>query len=246
MKPRFVKPESVLSALDEVFADVNFNDGKPAIFNTGELSDSLMRPELMRQIVDKFETQDKHKVFLLSKMGTKNVKFLLEKVRRNTICAWSINAVQVAKQWERKAPSPDERIRAAALVSDAGYEVRVRIDPIFPVSDWREQYQDLAFRILSEFEPQRIILGTPRGLWKTVHYAKEAGMDMGWSAYFVEDTGWGKKISSTTRFEIYKYMFDKLESLGYPRTRISICKETTSMLSRLSINFKPLTCQCYG
>lgn len=246
MRPRFVKAESILNALDEVFVDATFNDGKPAIFNTGELSDSLMRPELMRQIVDKFETQNKHKVFLLTKMGTKNVKFLLEKRRRNTICAWSINALQVAKQWERAAPSPDERIQAAASVSGAGYEVRVRIDPIFPVSDWKEQYQDLAFRILSEFEPQRIILGTPRGLWKTIHYAQKAGMDMGWSSFFVEDTGWGKKISSAKRFEIYKYMYDKLESLGYPRTRISICKETTSMLSRLGINFKPLTCQCYG
>lgn len=246
MQPRFVKPESILTALDEVFADHNFNNGKPAIFNTGELSDSLMRPELMRQIVDKFETQNKHKVFLLTKMGAKSIKFLLDKTHRNTICAWSINAMDVAKRWERAAPGPDERIKAASMVSAAGYEVRVRIDPIFPVQDWRQQYEDLAFRIISEFEPQRIILGTPRGLWKTIHYAQKAGMDMGWSSFFAEDTGWGKKISTAKRVEIYQFMFDKFESLGYTRSKISICKETTSLLSRLGIKFKPLTCQCYG
>jgi len=99
MKPRFVKAESILRALDEVFADPNFNNGRPAIFNTGELSDSLMRPELMRQIVDIFETQDNHKVFLLTKMGARNTKFLLDKRRHNTICGWSINAVDIAKRW---------------------------------------------------------------------------------------------------------------------------------------------------
>jgi len=69
---------------------------------------------------------------------------------------------------------------------------------------------------------------------------------MGWSSYFTEDSGWGKKISSIKRLEIYQFMFDKFESLGYPKSKISICKETTSMLSKLSINFKPLTCQCSG
>ena len=246
MQPRFVKAESILPALDEVFADPNFNNGKPAIFNTGELSDSLMRPELMRQIVDKFEAQGRHKVFLLTKMGTKNIKFLLDKPRNNTICGWSINALDIARRWEKSAPSPDERIKAASMVSASGYDVRVRIDPIFPVDDWRQQYEDLAFRIISEFEPSRIILGTPRGLWKTIHYAEKAGVDMGWSSYFTEDSGWGKKISSAKRVEIYQFMFDKFGSLGYPKSKISICKETTAMLSKLGINFKPLTCQCYG
>lgn len=246
MQPRFVKVESILRALEEVFADPSFNNGKPAIFNTGELSDSLMRPEFMRQIVDKFETQQKHKIFLLTKMGTKSIKFLLDKPRQNTICGWSINAVDVAKRWERAAPSPDERIKAASMVSAAGYKVRVRIDPVFPVDDWRQQYEDLAFRIMSEFEPESIVLGTPRGLWKTIHYAEKAGMDMGWSSFFTEDTGWGKKISTAKRVEIYQFMFDKFESLGYSRDKISICKETTSLLSKLGIKFKPLTCQCYG
>jgi len=246
MHPRFVKPESILRALDEIFSDSAFNGGKPAIFNTGELSDSLMKPELMRQIVDKFEEQKKHKVLLLTKMGVKSIKFLLEKPRQNTVCAWSINALGVARRWENAAPSPEERIKAASMVSAKGYEVRVRIDPIFPVSDWKQQYEDLAYRIISEFEPQRIILGTPRGLWKTIHYAEKSGTDMGWASFFAEDTGWGKKISTTTRLEIYKFMFDKLNSLGYSQERVSICKETTTMLSKLGIKFKPLTCQCYG
>lgn len=246
MRPRFVRPDSILKALDEVFGDPTFNYGKPAIFNTGELSDSLMKPELMRQIVDKFEEQKKHKVLLLTKMGSKSIGFLLEKPRRNTICAWSINAIDVAKRWEKAAPSPEERIRAASMVSSKGYEVRVRIDPMFPVPDWKQQYEDLIFRIISEFEPHRIILGTPRGLWKTIHYAEKSRTDMGWASFFAEDTGWGKKISTATRLEMYRFMFDKLHSLGYPLDKVSICKETTTLLSRLGIKFKPLTCQCYG
>jgi len=132
------------------------------------------------------------------------------------------------------------------MVSEIGYDVRVRIDPMFPVVDWKRQYEDLAFRIVSEFQPSRIILGTPRGLWKTIHYAREAGVDMAWASFFAEDTGWGKKISSTTRMEMYQFMFDKFKSLGYPLERISICKETTTLLTKIGVKFKPLTCQCYG
>lgn len=76
------------------------------------------------------------------------------------------------------APHPGERIKAASLVSEAGYKVRVRIDPVFPVYKWKEGYADIVYEILSSFEPAKIILGTPRGLWKTTFYAQKAGVDM--------------------------------------------------------------------
>ena len=65
MKPSPLKPEHILNAIDESFINIT----QPSIFNTGELSDSLMYPNLMEKIVDRFEQQSKHKVALLSKMG---------------------------------------------------------------------------------------------------------------------------------------------------------------------------------
>jgi spore photoproduct lyase len=249
MKPSYVKLHYVFNALDEAFNDPHFNGGKPALFNSGELSDSLMNPPLMSEIVDKFGEQRKHRIVLLSKAGTNNIKFLLNKpdhVKKQVVCAWSINAVEAAKIWEKKAAPPEQRIQAAKMVYEAGYEVRIRIDPIFPIEDWETHYEDILYRIMSEVEPARIILGTPRGLKKTIYYAKKAGVDMGWAKFFKEDTGWGKKLPFELRRRIYEYMLDKLSALGYNDDKASICKETVSMLGKLGVPYRRGTCNCYS
>jgi DNA repair photolyase len=242
MTPQYVKIEHVLSALDEAFIKIT----EPSIFNAGELSDALMNPELMERIVDKFEEQDKHKIYLLTKFGMKNIKFLLDKPRKQVICGWSINAQEVAKLWERSAPTPNERIEAAKLASNAGYDTRIRIDPIFPVTNWKLKYENLLKRILASLSPSRIILGTPRGLWKTIKYAKEAGVDMSWAQFFKEDTGWGKKLAFEQRREVYQFFYDKLGEMGYPLSWVSICKETVEMWDALRSHCIPRMCNCYG
>jgi len=249
MRPSYVKLNHVLAALDEVFNDPTFNDGKPAIFNSGELADSLMNPPLMEKIADKFEEQNRHKLLLLSKCGTKSIEFLVKNPRKQVICAWSLNAPKVAKLWEKGAPSVEDRIQAAKMVQDAGYDVWIRIDPIFPIEDWKYHYELLLLKIFhKELKPKRIILGTPRGLWKTIHYAKKAGVDMSWTKFFEkgEKTGWGLKLPFNLRKEIYQFMYEKLKELGFDEKRISICKETKEMWNVLGFKYVPGACQCYG
>ena|SRR2546428_178287 len=242
MNPRIVNVNYVLSALDAAFASIP----EPSIFNSGELADSLMNPLVMAKIADKFEEQSKHKLATLSKFGPRNAQFLVAKPRKQTICAWSINALEVAKRWERAAAPPDQRIEAAKRVSEAGYDTRVRIDPMFPIEEWRQHYQDLIYRIFEKLTPERIILGTPRGLFKTIKYAQELGFDMRWASFFKEDTGWGKKLAFDQRFEMYSFAQDKLQAIGYEKGRISLCKETVNMWSALGREYQPETCNCYG
>lgn len=242
MKPRIVDLKYVLSALDAAFASIS----EPSLFNSGELADSLMNPSVMATLADKFEGQKLHKLVTLSKFGPKNVRFLVEKPRKQTICAWSINAKDVAKRWEKAAAPPDQRIEAAAMVSKAGYDTRIRIDPMFPIEDWKEHYQDLIYSIFASLTPRRIVLGTPRGLFKTIKYAKEANIDMTWANFFKEDTGWGKKLSFDQRLEMYSYIQDKLESIGFDRNRVTLCKETVDMWSALGRPYEAGTCNCYG
>jgi len=242
MKPQYVKIDHVLKALDEAFAKIS----TPTIFNAGELSDALMNPLMMAQIIEKFEQQSKHKIYLLTKFGVRNVQFLLDKPRKQVICGWSINAPAVANLWEKAAPPPEERIEAAKQVSIAGYDTRIRIDPIFPIADWKSHYQNLLDRILSSLNPNRIILGTPRGLWKTIKYGKEASVDMSWTQFFKEDTGWGKKLAFEQREEIYRFFYDKLDSAGYPLSQVSICKETVEMWDALGVRYTTGVCNCYG
>jgi len=257
MEPRYVPVEHVLLALKQLFQDKHFNAGKPAILNSGELADSLMNPEKMARIADAFDdpaNQVGHKLLILSKFGPSNTKFLVERRRRNMICAWSLNALEVAKIWERRAPPPDKRLEAARMVAEVGYDTRIRIDPIFPIQEWKEHYADLMYRIFAEgdFEPTRIILGTPRGLWKTLVFAKRTGMDMAWAQYFEkEETGWGKKIHFDARKQIYEFFYDTLSDIGYDKLKVTICKETISMWKELGLRYleDPVTklplCNCY-
>ena len=249
MRPRYIRVELVLEALNQIFNDPSFNDGKPALFNSGELSDSWMNPRIMIQIVDKFEEQSRHRLFTLTKFGCKSemLQLLLGKKRNQTVSAFSINPPAVAKLYERAAHPPAERIEAAKLLSNAGYDTRLRIDPIFPIEGWKEHYSELITMTLNAFTPNRIILGTPRGLWKTIVFAQKAGVDMSWTNYFAEgETGWGKKLPFEKRLAIYNFMFDKLESKGFPKEKATICKEEMTMWQALGRPVRPLTCNCYG
>ena len=206
----------ILDALEDFFK----GEQNSWLVNSGELSDSLMFPSIMDKIADKFEEQNKHKLLLLSKSS--NVKFLVEKPRWQTVVSFSLNVPEVWKLWEKGTPRPERRIEAAGKVKEVGYETRVRIDPIFPIEDWRLCYNNLLYMIFEKLKPDRVTLGTPRGLKKTLMFSE----DTSWAKYFTEDSGWGKKISSEVRKEIYIFFFDKLIDLGLSKHEISICKET--------------------
>lgn len=232
--------ESVLDAIQKAFDDEYFKRN-PSIFNSGELSDSLAKPPLMKQISDKFEEQNRHKLLIVTKSG--NVKLLADKPRKQTIFSFSINAKEVSRRWENKTPSPDERIKAAKTVSEIGDEVRIRIDPIFPIENWHIHYEDLIYSIFSEFTPERITLGTPRGLAKTLMFSK----DNTWTQYFTEKSeysGWGKKIPSYQRKEIYLFFYDKLSAIGFDKSKIAMCKETRLIWGELGLNPDQIKCNC--
>jgi len=224
-KPRVVSLEHVMQALDEAFdyyAD-------PMIFNTGELADSLaefhdsdipkLDPPRIVQLADRFEVQNKHKLLLLTKSHV--IDPIIKRYRKQTIISFSINAHEAWKRWERRTPPPERRIEAARKASEAGYEVRIRIDPIFPIENWQEEYSDLIYLMLSELTPERITLGTPRGLRSTLKYSK----DSSWKSYLVEESEWGKKLSYKVRSELYCFIIDKLDALGFDKSKIALCKE---------------------
>jgi spore photoproduct lyase len=195
----------------------------------------------MEKIADKFEEQNKHKLLILTKSCS--IDFLSEKLRKNTIVSFSLNAPIVSKRWENKAPPPEARIEAGKRLSDRGYEVRVRIDPIFPIHNWKKEYGELIDLLLAKFMPKRITLGTPRGLQKTILYCKG---DKSWTDFFSEKSGWGKKIATPLRKEIYQFFFNKLKQKGYGNP-IAICKETVDIYKELGVDigsYPDWNCKC--
>ena len=185
-----------------------------------------------------FEEQDRHKVLFVTKSD--NIKHLLEIDPHNqAIMSFSLNADEVARRWENGSPSVDRRIEAGRKLSQAGYEVRLRIDPMVPVTDWKEHYTKLVEQIFTSFTPSRITLGSLRGLQSTIN----GSTDKSWLEYLKENSNWGKKVDFGTRREMYDAIITFLRD-NYNYNDIALCKETVAMWGSLDMDYKKIKCNC--
>lgn len=214
----------------------------PEILNTGEIADSLMGEGLQepfsRFIVPLFEAQSTHKVLFLTK-SDKIGHLLSIEPHNQVIMSFSLNADAVARRWEKGAPSVDRRIEAGRKLKAAGYEVRVRIDPIVPVANWEQHYGDLVRQLFASYVPERITLGSLRGLQTTVN----GSSDKSWVAYLEEKSNWGKKVRFDTRYAAFRRTIDVLRS-EYGYHSVALCKETVGMWDALGLDHKNMRCNC--
>lgn len=213
----------------------------PEVLNTGEIADSLMSENsgcpFSKFIIPIFQTQKLHKVLFLTK--SPNIKNFLEIYPHNqAIISFSLNALPVAKKWE-KAPPILKRIEAAKRIYQAGYEMRVRIDPMVPINGWQECYLQLIDLIFENFIPERITLGSLRGLQSTINGCS----DKSWVKYLKESSNWGKKIDFQTRLEMYSTVIEYLKS-RYKYSNVALCKETVSVWNTLKMDYRRIKCNC--
>ncbi len=226
------------------------NGVRPEILNAGELSDSLLaekrkngNPPFSEFIINTLSTYDKdakHKILFLTKdTNVKNLIRLKEEGTKRIIMSFSLNADSVAKRWEKKAPSVDARIKAARKVWEAGYTTRIRIDPIVPVKDWKEQYAKLLEKVFSNLKPERITLGSLRGLTSTITNTR----DKSWVSYLSEKSNWGRKIDTETRYDTYVFIIKQLQE-NYNYKHVALCKETVEMWEKIGMDYKRIKCNC--
>lgn len=242
--PHKTKPR--IKDFDKIRNHVNrfldFHNGISEVLNAGELSDSLMweanGQPFSLFIKSLFDVQQSHRVLFLTK--TTNIQNLLgEEASKVVICSFTLNADIVAHRWEKGAPTIARRIQAAKRVSDHGYETRIRIDPIMPILDWEKHYKRLIDDVFSNFIPERITLGTPRGLQSTINNTT----DKSWLRYLTQKSGWGKRLDFNISFTIFKTLIDYLEKEhGY--TNVALCKETKLNWERLGKDYIKIRCNC--
>jgi len=213
----------------------------PEILNTGEIADSLMGESgdtpFSKFIIPLFEEQNLHKVLFLTKSDKVGHLLKLES-HKQAIISFTLNALPVAESWE-KAPSVIRRIKAAQELFDAGFEVRIRIDPMVPIENWQRHYLELLELIFRHVTPERITLGSLRGLQSTVNGCT----DKTWLSYLKEPSSWGKRIDFETRHEMYQLLIHESVS-SYKFRRISLCKETAQMWEALKGDYRKIKCNC--
>jgi len=237
-KPVIKDYNKIRTHLESLFRN---NGQSSEVLNTGELADSLMTENTQKPfsnfIISLFEEQNRHKVLLVTKSA--NVANLLRRGKHTQVIAsFSLNAPSVARTWER-APPVEKRIDAGEILSKAGYEIRVRVDPIVPIRKWKKEYFGLVDLVLSRFLPERITLGSLRGLQSTINNTK----DESWIRFLEENSNWGKKVTFEKRYLMYSTLIEYLRT-KYDYTRVGLCKETVEMWNRLDMDYTNILCNC--
>lgn len=217
---------------------------KPEILNSGELADSLMwekkKEPFSTFILNLFKAHNPygHKILFLTKNDF--VQNILDAQAQDVaIVSFTLNAYPVSKRWEKGAPSSQNRIQAATKLSNAGYETRLRIDPIVPIADWKQHYLQLIDDIFANFTPERITFGSLRGLQSTINFST----DTSWVKYLSETSNWGKKVDFQTRFQIYRELISHLKD-QHNYKAVAMCKETLAMWIKLGNDWTKIKCNC--
>lgn len=213
----------------------------PEILNSGEIADSLMGENIAKPfskfIIPFFESQKKHKILFLTK--SPNIKNLLELESHNqVIMSFSLNAIPVADKWER-APKVMKRLNAAQNLYEKAFKVRLRIDPMVPINNWESHYLYLIDLIFERLIPERITIGSLRGLQSTINGCT----DKSWVKYLSESSNWGRKIDKKLRYKMYSMIIEYLKE-KYNYTSIALCKETVEIWEMLQMDYRKVKCNC--
>jgi len=236
--PRLKDLEKTAEQLEE-FLSWTASVGIKLLLNVGELCDSLAIPKWTAKVLEKvipiLERYPGNKLLFLTKAGKNNIYFLLNnpEFSRFVITSFSLNPQYVINNFEIGTAPLDCRLEAAQKLQEKGYEVRFRIDPIIPVEKWYVHYSELIKTIFEGFdvEPERITIGSLRGLKKTILYAKNKD----WLRFLdkKEKTGWGLKIRKDLRICLYSTLIKEIRKYGY-KGHIALCKETPDIWRILS------------
>jgi len=112
-----------------------------------------------------------------------------------------------------------------------------------PILDWRKYYIDLIDNIFAKFVPERITLGSLRGLQSTINGTRGKGKDDSWIKYLTESSNWGKKIDSNLRYRMYLVIIEYLKK-RYNFIELALCKETKAIWQKLGMDYKKIRCNC--
>lgn len=212
---------------------------EPSVLNTGELSDSLAWDpvtNLSANLVPLFSVQNQHKLLFLTK-STAVDNLLDQEPSPQVIASFSVNASEVSSRYERGAPPPEKRLEAAAKLKAAGWPVRVRLDPLLPVPDWKDCYERIIEKI-NQLAPQVVTLGSLRFFHNLLAHAPKDtdvfsfGKDHG-------DPDGRLRLALDTRLEMYRFCLDRLAGL-----RVGLCKETEKVHQELGLPGQHQSCNC--
>jgi len=164
-----------------------------------------------------------------------------------SIISFSVNTEKVFQQLEHRTASPESRLAAAANVQKAGYEVRLRIDPVIFYSTWEKDYSELVDNIFRFVRPTRITIGEYRpsnGLANHISSRFPDSPLLKINRSLVKE---GKKLRypKNLRIKMFGTIIEEIKKYGSD-IDIALCKEQPEIWKALGLDTKGLFCNCLG
>lgn len=218
------------------------------VLNLGELGDPLAVDDvtgLSEQLVPFMPAYAPHtKLLFLTKSDC--IQNLLEiQHGGQTIVSFSVNTVKVWQYLEHRTPSPNDRLKAARKVKDAGYEVRLRIDPVVRYSTWEKDYGRLTEMIFDHVKPSRITIGEYRpaqGLSSHIKARFPESSLLKVNGSLIVEAG-KLRYPRECRIEMFRSIVDGIRRCD-KNVQIALCKETPQVWKAAGLDGKELCCNC--
>jgi spore photoproduct lyase len=230
-------------------------------FNCGEKLDSLSFDnylELSKILVPFFaEAPELKYSTLLMLTKSDNVDNLIEiakenpSLMRNTVLSWSVNSEEFSQKYEIGSPSTARRLSAARKCQEAGYTIRLRIDPLLLLPEWQTGYDELVRNVFDTYKlkPEIITLGTLRFETGLDSLAKARFNTPELFNYdFVVEGHDKHRYRVDDRVILYKYLIEKIKSYsqkeGISKPFIGLCKEKKEVWQKVGLDLKHCHCNC--
>lgn len=220
------------------------------VLNLGELCDPLAVEDITgfaEELIPFVASETKQtKLLFLTKSDNIDSLLNLEHGGRS-IMSFSINTDKVYQHLEHRTASPEARLMAAKKLQQAGYEIRLRIDPIILYSTWKRDYTDLVERLFAYVKPERITIGEYR---PSKGLASHIGSRFPHSPLLKINSGLindGSKLRypDEHRLAMFKVIIDAIKKQD-KKIKIALCKEDVKIWKSLGVQINGLHCNCLG
>ena len=220
----------------------------PRMLVIGELQDGLAFDSAYRKIAGKaltemliplFARQNKHRLLFLTKSTVVNNALKINPTKQ-VVFTWSVNAEEVSRRWESGAPSTEKRLEAAQKMKEAGWPVRIRLDPMVPFAGWQRGYSEIIEK-LNALEPEMITVGALRASNTLKAHARRNSRDFSiFDMLSIKDpSGFKWRLPKEIQIELFRFAYQRID-----RNRITpaLCKEDISIWKEVGLEFKGCHC----
>jgi spore photoproduct lyase len=129
----------------------------------------------------------------------------------------------------------------------AGYEIRLRIDPIIIYEGWQKDYESLVHAIFEQVTPTRITLGEYRpssGLAPHIEARFPESPLLQMNSRLVSD-GPKLRYPEKKRVAAFRAIVDRIRKEN-SEVKISLCKEKPAIWKQAEMDSGRLCCNCVG